>query len=164
MLLVMYDEASPNCHLSGLNPHIDLEGFPACIMTEGFCFRCENSLCSVLSFGFGGTNACAMSWGQNLMTSRCFANKDTYNIAIQKLSEAPAQEVTINGEDWEDWFMDGPEKDAKPFDKWEFEIDEDGEVTYEKIDPFEKDLGKEYFLTGTMNDWDYEAFTPDLLC
>jgi len=126
-------------------------------------FRCDNSLVSVLSFGFGGTNACAMSRGENRMTTRSFAHKDTYNLAVKKLSEAPAQEVTINGEDWEDWEMDGPDRFSKPNDKWEFEVDLEGEATYEKIDVFGRELGGSYYLTGSMNSWDYGQFVPDLL-
>merc|ERR1712150_251353 len=52
-------------------------------------------------------------------------------------------------------------KDARPGDKFEIEIDEDGEVTYTKIDSSTVDLGTSYYLTGTSNDWGYDAMEED---
>jgi hypothetical protein len=89
--------------------------------------------------------------------------KDVYSACMNKLMEAPAQEVTVNGDDWDNWEMEGPERDAKPGDKWEFEIDADGEVTYEKIDKVMPELGSSYYLTGTFNDWDYESMESDMM-
>mmetsp|Transcript_5422 Transcript_5422/g.11435 ORF Transcript_5422/g.11435 Transcript_5422/m.11435 type:complete len:963 (+) Transcript_5422:81-2969(+) len=163
VLLCMYNEGTPNVHLSCLNPHLDIDGFPGIITTEGLPYQYENSFNSVLSFGFGGTNACAMCWGPNQMTSRSMEQKDMYSACMTKLQDAPAQEVTVNGDDWDNWEMEGPERDAKPGDKWEFEIDADGEVTYEKIDKVMPELGSSYYLTGTFNDWDYESMESDMM-
>merc|ERR1712050_469370 len=140
----------------------DIDGFPGIITTEGCPYQYENSFNSVLSFGFGGTNACAMCWGPNQMTSRSMESKDIYAACMNKLAEAPAQEVTINGDDWDNWEMEGPERYAKPGDKWEFEIDEDGEVTYEKIDKVLPDAGISFYLTGTFNEWDYSSMESDM--
>jgi len=87
--------------------------------------------------------------------------KDMYAAVIQRLADAPAQEVTVNGDDWEDWEMEGPDRFSKPNDKWYFEVDEDGEVTYEKKDIGVQDLGESFYLTGTFNDWDYDSMTAD---
>merc|ERR1712048_253865 len=70
VLMCMYGEGTPNCHLGCLNPHLDMDGFPGCITSEGLTFKAENSFNGVLSFGFGGTNACALCWAGNCMTSR----------------------------------------------------------------------------------------------
>merc|ERR550532_814245 len=70
VLLCIWAEGTPNVHLNKLNPHLDMDGFPGIIMTEGAPFRAEASYNGVMSFGFGGTNACAMCWGKNIMTSR----------------------------------------------------------------------------------------------
>lgn len=158
VLLSMYSEATPNCHLSCLNPHLDMEGFPAIITSEGCVYRAEGSYNGVLSFGFGGTNACAMVWGVNQMTSRSVTStKDMYQLAWKKMQEAPAQEVTINGEDWEAWEMDGPGRATdKPGDKWEVEIFEDGEVTYAEQEKKLPELGNSYYLTGTANGWSFD--------
>ena len=61
-----------------------MTGFPGIITTENVTFKAEASFNGVLSFGFGGTNACATVplhleglyrvrsevWGVNQMTSR----------------------------------------------------------------------------------------------
>merc|ERR1712187_492232 len=132
------------------------------ITTEGVPYRAENSVNSVLSFGFGGTNACALCWGPNQMTTRRASQKDKYGAVIQRLADAPAQEVTINGDDWEDWEMEGPDRFSKPNDKWQFEIDEDGEVTYEKVDKDVPELGETMYVTGSFNDWDFDGMEADL--
>jgi len=162
VLLNMYGEATPNCHLSCLNPHLDMNGFPAIITTEGCTFRAEASYNGVLSFGFGGTNACATVWGVNQMTSRgVSSNKDVYSLFIRKMQDAPAQEVTIIGDDWEDWEMGGPDRDARYGDVFEVELDPDGVVSYWKKDKEVPDLGCSYYLTGTFNDWRFDELEAD---
>eukprot|EP00413_Alexandrium_margalefii_P001663 CAMPEP_0204512814 /NCGR_PEP_ID=MMETSP0661-20131031/1157_1 /ASSEMBLY_ACC=CAM_ASM_000606 /TAXON_ID=109239 /ORGANISM="Alexandrium margalefi, Strain AMGDE01CS-322" /LENGTH=872 /DNA_ID=CAMNT_0051517945 /DNA_START=30 /DNA_END=2648 /DNA_ORIENTATION=+ len=161
VLLCMYGEATPNVHLNCLNPHLDMDGFPGIIMSEGCVFKGENSYNGVLSFGFGGTNACALCWGGNVMTSRALATKDLYSTVMDRLTSAPAQEVTITGDDWDEWEMGGPERDAKPGDQWDIEIDEDGAVEYTKREREVPELGDAFFLTGSFNDWSYDSLEPD---
>lgn len=162
VLLCLYGEATPNVHLSALNPHLDMAGFPAVISTENHTYRAEASFNGVLSFGFGGTNASATMWGVNQMTSRGIgANKDLYSLFIRKMQDAPAQEVTVIGEDWEDWEMGGPDKDARLGDVFEVELDPDGVVSYWKKDKEVPDLGCSYYLTGTFNDWKYDELESD---
>ncbi|CAE7200796.1 ppsA [Symbiodinium sp. CCMP2592] len=142
VLLSLYGEATPNCHLNCLNPHLDMTGFPGIITTENATFRSEASYNGVLSFGFGGTNACATVWGVNQMTSRGVGtNKDLYSLFIRKMQDAPPQEVTIVGDDWEDWEMGGPDKDARFNDIFEVELDPDGVVSYWKKDKEVPDMG-----------------------
>lgn len=71
---------------------------------------------------------------------------------------APAQEVTITGDDWEGWEMDGPGRATdKVGDAWDVEIFEDGEVNYTKQDKKKvPELGNNYFITGTMNNWSFD--------
>merc|ERR1711881_573503 len=76
VLMCMHAEGTPNCHLTALNPHLDMEGFPGILLTEGIPCRANASYNGVLSFGFGGTNACAQCWGQNTQTSRGEAQGD----------------------------------------------------------------------------------------
>lgn len=162
VLLNIYAEGTPNVHLNRLNPHLDMDGFPGIIMTEGTPFRAEASFNGVLSFGFGGTNACAMCWGKNIMTSRQSSNKDIYELVIQKIANAPAPDVTITGDDWEDWDMEGPERFSKPGDAWDLEFEEDGVVNYYPKHKELADVGGTYYLTGTFNDWECElAMEPD---
>mmetsp|Transcript_83639 Transcript_83639/g.241990 ORF Transcript_83639/g.241990 Transcript_83639/m.241990 type:complete len:944 (-) Transcript_83639:201-3032(-) len=161
VLLSAYGEGTPNVHLSCLNPHLDMDGFPGILTSEGVVFKGESSYNSVLSFGFGGTNACAMLWGTNVMTSRALGQKNLYNVLLNKIQDAPAQEVTITGDDWEEWEIDFPVKNPKPSDQWDVEIDEDGMVTYLRQDPESKDLGGEFFLSGTFNSWGHDPCMPD---
>mmetsp|Transcript_50718 Transcript_50718/g.159620 ORF Transcript_50718/g.159620 Transcript_50718/m.159620 type:complete len:166 (+) Transcript_50718:3-500(+) len=74
---------------------------------------------------------------------------------------APAQEVTITGDDWEEWEMGGPEKDSKPGDQWDIEIDEDGVVEYTKKEKEAPELGDSFFITGSFNDWGEDSFDTD---
>ncbi|CAJ1425217.1 unnamed protein product, partial [Effrenium voratum] len=179
VLLCLYGEGTPNCHLNCLNPHLDMTGFPGIMTTENLTFRTEASFNGVLSFGFGGTNACATVWGVNQMTSRGVGtSKDLYSLFIRKMQDAPPQEVTIVGDDWEadqrlslvlssvftwqDWEMGGPDKDARFNDVFEVELDPDGVVSYWKKDKQSFDPGSSYFLTGTFNDWRYDEMEADL--
>jgi len=162
VLMNLYGEGTANCHLNCLNPHIDMIGFPAIITTETVPFRAEASYNGVLSFGFGGTNACATAWGVNQMTSRGVgSNKDLYSLFIRKMQDAPPQEVTVIGDDWEDWEMGGPDKDAKYGDIFEVELDPDGVVSYWKKDREVPDLGCAYYITGTFNDWKFDSLEAD---
>lgn len=162
VLLSLYGEGTPNVHLNILNPHLDMDGFPGVITSEGLPFRAEASYNGVLSFGFGGTNACATCWGVNQMTSRGVGtNKDLYSVFVKKMQQAPSQKVTVVGEDWEDWEMGGPDRNSKPGDCWDVELDEDGVVSYWRKDREVPDLGSSYYLTGTFNDWSFESLEAD---
>mmetsp|Transcript_43343 Transcript_43343/g.114654 ORF Transcript_43343/g.114654 Transcript_43343/m.114654 type:complete len:938 (+) Transcript_43343:82-2895(+) len=161
VLLCMYSEGTPNVHLSMLNPHLDMDGFPGIILTEGVVLRAEASYNNVLSFGFGGTNACAALYGSNLMTSRCMAQQDTYGMVLRKMQDAPPQEVTITGDDWEDWVVDFPVRHPNPADQWDINIDADGVVNYSRQDRKDKDLGSSYYIVGTFNDYDKEPLFAD---
>eukprot|EP00933_Yihiella_yeosuensis_P040008 TRINITY_DN3421_c0_g1_i1.p1 TRINITY_DN3421_c0_g1~~TRINITY_DN3421_c0_g1_i1.p1 ORF type:complete len:354 (+),score=63.49 TRINITY_DN3421_c0_g1_i1:1-1062(+) len=162
VLLSLYGEGTPNVHLRALNPHLDMAGFPGVITSEGITFRGTASYNGVLSFGFGGTNACASVWGVNQMTSRgVSSDKDLYSMFIRKMQDAPAQEVTVVGDNWEDWEMPGPEKDPKPGESWEVELDKDGVVSYYRKEREVPDLGSSYFLSGSCNDWGFDELQAD---
>lgn len=161
LLMCTYAEGAPNCHLNRLNAHLDMDGFPGIITTEGVVFKGEASYNSVLSFGFGGTNACATVWGTNLMTSRTVASKSADIVVTRSLQDAPRQHVSMPTDDWEDWELDFPAKDVRPGDRWDVEIDEDGVPLYTRRNKVSDNFGASYFLTGTFNDWEYEEMTAD---
>lgn len=62
--MVASSQAHPNCHLHHLNPHLDVDGFPACFDTEVIDTRLNSNYAGVSSFGFSGTNARADVWSQ----------------------------------------------------------------------------------------------------
>jgi len=163
VLMGMHAECCPNVHMSALNPHLDIAGFPCNILTENVLSRCETSYNGVLSFGFGGTNACAQIYGTNVRTSRGALSKDVYKVFIQKIQDAPPQEVTITGDDWEDWEMGGLVRNPRPDETVDIDIDEDGDVTYTRRPKEPLYLGNSYYLTGSFNDWGYQALEVDSL-
>merc|ERR1719446_226655 len=140
-MMAMHSECCPNLHLAGHNPHLDMSGFPGAILTDGLPYRQETSYNGVLSFGFGGTNACCQVWGKNYLTSRAAGTKDAFKVLVDKIQKAPPQEVTINSEHWEDWEMDGPGKDVKPNQTWDIAVMSDGTVQYLERPEEIKDLG-----------------------
>mmetsp|Transcript_58665 Transcript_58665/g.110400 ORF Transcript_58665/g.110400 Transcript_58665/m.110400 type:complete len:942 (+) Transcript_58665:64-2889(+) len=159
--MCMHCETTPNCHLSALNPHLDMTGFPGRLMSEGLAYRYPTSYNGVLSFGFGGTNACAQVWGENTCSSRTDPTKKRIKILVDKIKQAPAQEVAITSEDWEQWEMDGPGKGTKPGDVWDVDITEDGAVTYFAKEKEIPDLGSFYYVTGAFNGWSYTPMEAD---
>jgi len=161
VMMAMHSECCPNVHLSALNPHLDMTGFPACILSEGQVYRQETSFNGVLSFGFGGTNACAQVWGRNFLTSRAAGTKDVFKTLLDKIQKAPPQEVTINSENWETWEMDGPGKDVKTNQSWDIAIMSDGTVQYLERPEEIKDLGTYYYLSCSSNGWQYDVMEQD---
>merc|ERR1712060_215482 len=118
----------------------------------------------VLSFGFGGTNACATCWGPNKMTSlgSIKGSKDIHATVLNRIKNATSPEVTITSDDWEDWEMDYPGRYKREGESWDVTIEEDGELMYSKrrIDKI-TDLGSTFELTGSFNDWGFESLEAD---
>merc|ERR1740129_964493 len=54
----------PNVHLRLLNPHLEIAGFPVYFSTECTGTGKRSTITSVVSFGVGGTNANAVTWGR----------------------------------------------------------------------------------------------------
>lgn len=153
VLMCMYGEGTPNCHFSILNSHLDMEGFPAIITTEGVTFRADASYNGVLSFGFGGTNACATVWGTNCMTSRAVASKDAYDLAYRRVLSLHAQPVAMPSLDWEDWEMDFPPRNPRPDDVWDVEFDDAGGALFSRRSRTIPELSAGACLSGSFNDW-----------
>jgi hypothetical protein len=130
-----------------------MTGFPGLLLSEGTLYRFDSSYNGVLSFGFGGTNACVQVWGKNLMTTRAAGSKGAFKTILDKIQKAPPQAVTVNGEDWEDWEIDGPGKNVEPGQSWDICILSDGTVQYVEREQDVKDLGTFYYITGSFNNW-----------
>lgn len=166
IMICQHSESNPNCHINCLNPHLDLEGFPTVFLTEGIVNRTDSSYCSVSSFGFGGTNAHAQGWGQNVLTSRAQTELAIDRAIQQKLIEHEENSIGINGDghEWEKW--DLPERyNAKPGSLFKTEIDSDGTIRWEfDAEEEHRDLGSNYYLSGTFNDWGHREMQvhPDI--
>jgi len=153
---VMHCEGAANVHLRAKNPHLDMEGFPCQILNESVTMREDSAYSGVSSFGFGGTNAHGEAFGRNIMTSRSAINQDPQVAFQKKLARAPPAEITMTGDDVMEWETTGPDPRAEPGTKWKVDLDEDGTVTWERDDDFDKDYGDEFFLQGTFNGWHRE--------
>eukprot|EP00811_Abedinium_folium_P006148 NODE_1565_length_2435_cov_12.435442.p1 GENE.NODE_1565_length_2435_cov_12.435442~~NODE_1565_length_2435_cov_12.435442.p1 ORF type:complete len:756 (-),score=197.89 NODE_1565_length_2435_cov_12.435442:21-2288(-) len=60
----------PNCHITELNPHLSVEGFPVLLETECLDLQLNANLGGVSSFGWAGTNANAGVWARCLAGAR----------------------------------------------------------------------------------------------
>jgi len=63
-LCLMKQVLPPNVHMRLLNPHLDITGFPVNFSTECTPTSKSSTITSVVSFGFGGTNCNAVTWGR----------------------------------------------------------------------------------------------------
>jgi len=165
-LQVMQCEGASNCHLKVLNPHLDFTGFPCQVLGQNVALRGDSAVTGVSSFGFGGTNAHAEAWGRNIMNSRSIATKDPKTVFKQKLDNAPPAEITMTGDDWEDWETTGVHPGFEAGSHWNVTIDDDGCAVWEQDDT-DVTLGDEFYIQGTHSNWDpvaleRHATIPDL--
>lgn len=103
-LQVMKCESSPNLHLRETNPHLDTDGFPAQFISEGLVTSFDSAYTGVSSFGFGGTNAHALAFGKNIMTTRRMDNRDYRSIMLDRILKAAPCDIiktSNNPEEWE---------------------------------------------------------------
>merc|ERR1711879_720244 len=146
LLQVAHCEGASNVHLRVKNPHLDMEGFPCQMLSESVVMRDDAAYSGVSSFGFGGTNAHAEAWGKNIFTTRGSLCQDPTTVFQKKLANAPAPEITMNGDDVTEWETTGLDPRAEPGQKWKVSLDEDGVATWEKDDDDALDFGDEFFL------------------
>lgn len=154
---VMHTEGCSNVHLRTLNPHLDVEGFPCHMLTEKILMREDSAYNGVSSFGFGGTNGHGEAWGKNIETSRGCGQQDAYSAFNKKLRLAPPAEITMNGDDVEDWETTGMPAVIEQGVKYQVLLDEDGIATWEEVHEEEPDYGDEFYVIGTHNEWEPDA-------
>jgi hypothetical protein len=162
-LQVMRAEGSPNLHLREKNPHLDDEGFPAYFISEGLTAMYDSAYSGVSSFGFGGTNAHAMSYGKNTTTSRGSGQRDWRAAMRQKISSAPPPEILMMGDNPEEWESSGMPTDEDKIGKFfQVEILEDGKAIWrEVVGDAPPGKGERFYLSGSFNKWGMERMTQD---
>mmetsp|Transcript_7167 Transcript_7167/g.18356 ORF Transcript_7167/g.18356 Transcript_7167/m.18356 type:complete len:1270 (-) Transcript_7167:430-4239(-) len=64
ILMNKYSVAPPNCHLRTLNPHLDINGWPAIFENDMCDYSANSGIAGVSSFGVSGTNSHAEIWAQ----------------------------------------------------------------------------------------------------
>jgi len=96
------------------------------------------------------------------MTTRGDNNmSDPLTSFMKKLKNASPAEITMNGDDVNDWDTTGLDPRATTGCLWRISIDEDNVVTWEKDDSDPVDYGDEFFLQGTANEWIPEPLDRD---
>jgi len=156
VLQVMRCESSPNIHLREKNPHLDSEGFPAQFLSEGLVTHYNSCVSGVSSFGFGGTNAHAMAFGQNFITARDVTKKDYRSLMMQKIMQALPPEILKHTLDPEDWETNGaPLSEDKIGKLYEVEVDASGKAVWREIvdTPPDPKAHERFGLAGSFNNW-----------
>jgi len=162
-LQVMRAEASPNLHLREQNPHLDAEGFPAQFITEALVCQYDSAYSGVSSFGFGGTNAHAMAYGKNTITSRGTGQRDFRKAMRDRIATAAPPEITMLGEDPEEWESNGMPIDEDKIGKlYQVEVLEGGKTIWREVvgTPSAR-RGERFYLSGTFNAWGMQLLEPD---
>jgi len=161
-LQVGHAESSPNLHLKELNAHLDMAGFPGQFLTEGVGLSFDASFCGVSSFGFGGTNAHAIAYGKNSITSRGLSTGKTRAVMLEKLKQAAAPDVFQVDEDEEDWATDGmPLESPSTPCLYQLELGRDGKVHCREIVEEIAAIGDSVSLIGSFSNWqDKVPLTP----
>jgi len=155
-------EAGPNMHLRCMNPHIDMDGFEAIVLTESsIASRTDSSQIGVSSYGFSGTNCHAEAWGRNIYTSRGALAVDQNKAAKKRLSMSmPAtHQVFMKGEDFRQWTISGPHP-GKP-GQYKVAVDTEGNTNFEYVDEDLEDWGEDFAIRGTWSEWQIEPLTAD---
>mmetsp|Transcript_99921 Transcript_99921/g.254152 ORF Transcript_99921/g.254152 Transcript_99921/m.254152 type:complete len:961 (+) Transcript_99921:94-2976(+) len=157
ILQCKHAKCCPTLHLRTLNAHLEHAAFDAIFQTEGACYTYVQGHSQVSSFGFGGTNAHGIFWGQNLdMTP------DAEKLFHKKLAQRPPPEVRVMGSNPDEWEADFP--DWRTVDrKAKFQVtmgpeDVGQPIRYEQLLEVEdEDEGADsevtYSVTGNFNSW-----------
>jgi len=164
-LQVMRAEAAPNLHLREMNGHLDVEGFPAQLITEGLPCAYDSAYSGVSSFGFGGTNAHSMSYGKNNVTSRGIANRGSgfyRSKLLGKITNAPPADLMMHTDDPEDWETNGmPLAEDTAGKVFQVEVTSGGKAIWrEVVYPPPATWGERFYLSGTFNDWGMDFMLP----
>mmetsp|Transcript_30512 Transcript_30512/g.65708 ORF Transcript_30512/g.65708 Transcript_30512/m.65708 type:complete len:960 (+) Transcript_30512:75-2954(+) len=165
VLQCKHAKCCPTLHLRTLNAHLEHTTFDAIFQTEGASYTYVQGHSQVSSFGFGGTNAHGIFWGQNLDLT-----PDAEKLFHKRLAERPPPEVRVMGSNPDDWEADFP--DWRHVDRrTRFQVsmgpDDVGQpLRYEPILDIDVDDGEGldsevgYAITGNFNAWGQESMVP----
>ncbi|CAE8600698.1 unnamed protein product, partial [Polarella glacialis] len=157
--------AIPIIHFRQLNPHLEHSNFDAQITNELTSYNYSQGHVHVSSFGFGGTNAHAIFWGENVYDAPNV--RELFQKRLQRMSPP---EVRVNGSDVWLWEWDGPDKDIIAGDKYTIEMNpEDPPNASQRW--FKEECGAapddglddKYYITGPFNEWDIEVMEDGLV-
>uniref|UniRef100_A0A7S2ACQ5 Uncharacterized protein n=1 Tax=Alexandrium andersonii TaxID=327968 RepID=A0A7S2ACQ5_9DINO len=163
IMAVMHSECAPNQHLREQNPHLDIEGWPANLLMEGVCLNADASYVGVSGFGYGGTNAHALAYGKNMVTSRGDGQKHLMESIYRKVKAASMPEIHMDGDNYEDWATTGvPHLCAEPGKKYHIELLSDGKAVWREAAAAQiSDSISNFYILGSFNSWDLLSLEPD---
>jgi len=150
--------AVPILHFRQLNPHLEQNLFDASFNNELNSYSYTQGNVHISSFGFGGTNAHAVLWGENVYDAP--SSKELFQRRLWQMSPP---EVRVNGSDPSQWEWDGPDRDILPGDRYTIEMNPDDPPNapqrwFKEVCAGEPDDGLDdtYYITGPFNQWDVE--------
>jgi len=154
VLLVKDGGVKPTLHFRTLNPHLEHSTFDAFFASEASKFHGECAHSQVSSFGFGGTNAHAVFWGQKIGPP--LSDLEHFQ---KRLKASAAPEVRIIGDNPDDWEWDQPDtRGLKSGDVWCVSLspddNKDDPIVWKKMEMLEdNDEDEFYVITGNFDGW-----------
>jgi hypothetical protein len=157
ILQVSATKCMPTGHFKVLNPHLEHTTFDCYYGSEAGLFNYRQGHSQVSSYGFGGSNAHGIFWGESIDLSG-----DILVAWYRRLRSSALPEVRPVGTNPDDWDSDYPAADAKPGDTYTVTI-ESGEkattpIKWVKVrdapDEEEEDSDVNYDIVGNFNDWE----------
>jgi acyl transferase domain-containing protein len=150
--------ANPLLHGNVLNAYLELKDFEAFFNHEMGSTNLHQGHVNISSFGFGGTNAHAVMWGENKLVVT-----DPKEFWRKQMSKMSPPEIHAIGPDPAEWSSDLPEA-PRPGDVWSVTVQKGESNAAIKWEKTEEGLGDDYDLddvcysiVGSFNDWKPEV-------
>jgi len=162
VMACMHTECASNNHLNVLNPHLDIAGWPAYLLTEAAPMKGNTTYVGVSGFGYGGTNSHSMTYGRNVVTSRGDANPEHIQTSLmRKVKAAPAPDIIIEGDSYENWISTGaPHLDRNRGKNYRVELLEDGKVQWSEVVVPDLSQVDSFQIQGTLTSWQLLSLEP----
>ncbi|CAE8633086.1 unnamed protein product, partial [Polarella glacialis] len=164
ILQCKHSKCCPTLHVRTLNPHLEHTAFDAVFQTEPGQFAYTRGNSQVSSFGFGGTNAHGVFWGESVDV-----NQDVERVWMRKLMMRPPPEVRPMGRNFDDWEADFPDTRAlRKGAKFCISLSPDDmpgqairwEMVEEGLGAEAEDLEATFAISGNFNNWDADEAVP----
>lgn len=161
VMACMHTECAPNQHLNLQNPHLDIEGWPALLLTEASTMKADTTYVGVSGFGYGGTNSHALTYGRNVVTSRGGVNPEHREAALLRKVKAAAPEISMEGDSYEEWVSTGaPHLNRDHGKTYRVAVLDEGQVVWEEvIEPGLADA-QDFQIQGSFTDWQMLSLEP----
>jgi len=162
VMACMHTECAPNQHFNLLNPHLDIDGWPMFMLAEAQPTVGNTAYVGVSGFGYGGTNAHAMAYGRNVVTSRGESNpKYLEKSLFAKVTRAAEPQVSMEGENYEDWVSAGvPHLRRDHGVNYSVQLLEDGSVMWREVAHTDLSEATSFQIQGSFSGWELLGLEP----